>query len=508
MISKIKNILLFNFFFTSEEKRIKTFFKYSELTTNTDEYLLVALIDDVSIMKLNFKIANIIAKEKKLKIKYFFIHTKIDSKHVYNNIFSKKLSWLFEWNYFSTNKLRKKYNIKKGDLIFSNYINNIKVKYESNPFLKKDEVLNLKINKIQIGDLVYDTYLRFRAKPTLELEDSSFNDILNYSICLFDKWNNFFNLIKINTILVPYSSYIHWGIPCRIALSKGVPVITYGSNFYIISSLNKKYQFHSKNFHFYKSIFKKLNNQDQRLNYAKISLDNRLNGDIDLGTSYMKNSAYSNSESSNLNLKSNQRWCIVFLHCFFDSPHIYGQGLFSDFYEWINYILEIASLNKNIIYLIKEHPNGLPENKSIIETLQKKYLNSDNIKFIPSKVSNKEIINLNPNAVFTYYGTVAHEFAYLGFPVITAGDNPHMNYEFIYNPSSLDDFKYYIINVGKYGLPKKYLKSDIEEFYYMHYNYFSESLNSNDFLFKKDFQNGEFQIPENLPIEKMLYENI
>ena len=35
----------------------------------------------------------------------------------------------------------------------------------------------------------------------------------------------------------------------------------------------------------------------------------------------------------------------------------YGSGLFPDFYDWLEYILNKASLNDNCDFYIKSHPN-------------------------------------------------------------------------------------------------------------------------------------------------------
>jgi hypothetical protein len=348
-------------------------------------------------------------------------------------------------------------------------------------------------------------YLRFRSKPTIELDDPSLADIYDYGVSLTEKWNQFFSEEKIEMMLSPYTTYLHWGVQTRLALLHNVRVITFGSLIYMFSELRNEHPFHSKDHHLYRQLFYQLPSKTEKLSLAKIVLDERLKGSIDAGTAYMKSSAFHNTRLQTFQIDKDKLSAVIFLHCFFDSPHVYNGSLFPDFYEWILFILRVASQNSFINYYIKPHPNGLPANEEIIESLKKKFEDFENIKFISSEISNIQIVEQKPNAVFTLYGTVAHEFAYLGFPVITAGDNPHMGYSFLYNPASVSELEYYLKNVGNFGLPLGYNSDEILEFFYMNYMYYSEKFNLENFVMVKNFETGELTLPQNCSIEDMIY---
>ena len=64
---------------------------------------------------------------------------------------------------------------------------------------------------------------------------------------------------------------------------------------------------------------------------------------------------------------------------------------------------------------------------------------------------------------------MAHEFAYQGVKVLTAGDNPCAAYDFCYHPKTKDEFEKQLLNIG--NLPIEISKEKIEEFFYMHYLY-------------------------------------
>lgn len=495
---------------SDEERGFGAFLKnlrelYPNNSNHNSEIILVPLISDVGTMKLISNIAFRIASEKKLKIKYFYVHTAIDviiDRSSKLNFYTQQYQ---NYNAFWLNKLCRIYSIRRRDILISNFFLPEFNASHNFKFRSKNDVLNIHYKGISIGELIYDMYLRFRSKPTIELDDPSLADIYDYGVSLTEKWDQFFSAEKIEMMLSPYTTYLHWGVQTRLALLHNVRVITFGSLIYMFSELRKEHPFHSKDHHLYRHLFDQLSGKTEKLSLAKIVLDERLKGSVDSGTAYMKSSAFHNNRLQAFQIDKDKLSAVIFLHCFFDSPHVYNGALFPDFFEWILFILRVASENSLINYYIKPHPNGLPANEEIIESLKKKFKDFENIKFISNEISNLQIAEQKPNAVFTLYGTVAHEFAYLGFPVITAGDNPHMGYSFLYNPASVSELEHYIKNVGNFGLPPEYNPDEILEFFYMNYMYYSEKFNLGNFVMVKNFETGEVTLPQNCSIEDVIY---
>ena len=50
-----------------------------------------------------------------------------------------------------------------------------------------------------------------------------------------------------------------------------------------------------------------------------------------------KYSTYNNINKKNILFRTKNKRFIIFAHCFFDNPHVYGRNFFYDFYDWINY---------------------------------------------------------------------------------------------------------------------------------------------------------------------------
>jgi hypothetical protein len=466
-----------------------------------DGIILMPIYDDFGTMKIIFEYQNKLFNDYLNQIRYYYVLSTVDT--TFKIELSKGLlKWIFKViHLIELWKISKIYNVNFNDIIASNFQFNPEKKLYY--FKSKEDLLLYKYKDILIGDLIYDTFLRQRGKPTIDLTEPEVNRIFNFAHKLVDYWENTFLKFKIKMILQPYVSYIHWGIVSRIAINKKIDVILFGSSFYNLIKLNENYLYHTKNFNLYPKIFESLNDKSNRIIEAESKLDKRLKGDIS-EIRYMNKSAFQGNSNSDFNLESNLPKAVIFLHDFFDSPHCYGDLIFPDFYDWILYILNIAKSKKGILYLIKPHPNALEENEPIVRELQDKH-QCENIIFLPKTLTNNDIIKFKPSAIFTVYGTVAHEFAYLGFPVVTAGRNPHSAYDFVHNPESINELEYFLSNVGKYFLPKNYSKEKILEFYYMHYLYYSKEYNSKNSNPFKDMNLGKVEIPKGSSIESLLF---
>ena len=48
---------------------------------------------------------------------------------------------------------------------------------------------------------------------------------------------------------------------------------------------------------------------------------------------------------------------LIALHNFYDSPHVFGNMLFPDFYEWLRHIVKLSKLT-DYEWLVKPHPEN------------------------------------------------------------------------------------------------------------------------------------------------------
>jgi len=326
----------------------------------------------------------------------------------------------------------------------------------------KEDLLALVFDDISVGDLIYDFYLRFKPSPTVQLDDFYLFIIIWRAKMYVRMSTKYFKKTKPVFYLTSYTTYISHGIPVRVALRLDVPVFSLGSFSEFFKKVTAESWYHTKDTSQYKSIFYQFEAIPNKLQAAETALQKRLSGAVDLATSYMKQSAYAGHDAEVPPLLGK---IVIFLHDFFDSPHIYGSLLFPDFWEWICKTIEILQKN-NIPFVIKPHPNQPLETLGdILEKLKNIY---PSIEFISGKFSNTQLVGAGMSAAVSVYGTVAHEMAYLGVPTITSGENPHGSYEFDYRAKSLSEYEDLLIHHAGLATDKSKMREEALSFYYMH----------------------------------------
>lgn len=332
----------------------------------------------------------------------------------------------------------------------------------------KMDVINIKIENIKIGDLLYDTYLRYANKPEVDLIDPFLKTLIEQAVNMFFVTKDKIKEYNVCALVTSYTTYTYHGISVRLCLANNIPVYSIGAHYSLVHKVLPEYPSHANDHFLFHQQFLKLNDQKEILKTYRILFEKRFEGVIDSATSYMKESAFSNQINRELDGLDWENTVVVLAHCFFDSPHIYRDLLFPDFFEWMKLTLnELAK--QNITIIVKQHPNGLPENDELFERL-KNTPSYSKIKFIDKRTSQLQIINSRPKAIITAYGTAAAEFAYLGFPVITIYDNPFTAYDFTHNANSIEEYKDLLSNVM--NLPAKQKQEEIIEYYYMQYFFF------------------------------------
>jgi hypothetical protein len=319
----------------------------------------------------------------------------------------------------------------------------------------KNDVLLIKHDDILIGDLIYDTYLRFFKKPTLNIRD--FN--LIFLIARTYAEINYLETLskKINVYLTGYTSYTNSGLPARIFVKNGVEVITF-IKFINGKKLSIKDFSQAKKYWEFKSDFSSLEDKERKIGLGLDLLENRLNGINDLN--YMRVNTYSNNIISGIKKHEG----ILFLHDFTDSNHIYRHAVFPDFYEWAVFTFNlIAEHNLNIG--IKPHPNQNSSSRKIVKKLKAKF---NYLNWLDEEISNSQLLNSGIKFGISVYGTVLTELAFQNIIPICCGDNPTINYDFTFNANTKEEYEDFIINHNKLIFRNNRL-DEIGEFVFMNH---------------------------------------
>ena len=331
----------------------------------------------------------------------------------------------------------------------------------------KNELLNLYYNDIFVGDLIYDTYLRFRISPTVYIRDPFLCYYIYKSIVAVESCEQLVLKINISKYFCSYATYIQHGVPIRVFLKHNIDVYSSGNLQQLFKKLSREDYLQTSNHQGYYRDFLQFEDRESKLKIARDLLESKFNGNIDTSISYMKESAFRND---NFNRSFGKFDGVIFLHDFFDSPHIYKDLLFNDFYEWINHTLSLIS-QYGLNIAVKPHPNQISESKKILDILKAKYRN---IVWLEADISNNTIFNSGIKFGISVYGTILHELAYFGINPICAGDNPHYSFDFVHKPKNIHDYNYLILNYKQLSLPNNY-KELVEIFFYMHNIHKSDS---------------------------------
>ena len=226
--------------------------------------------------------------------------------------------------------------------------------------IKNRDIINFKLGKIWIGDLIYDTYLKSRLVPTIDPNTKDFKKFFKEFLELFFYWQEYFKLNKVSQIIGVHSCY-SFGIPIRIAIYHNVP--SYIIHTRAVMKIDKKIQTMYGESKFFKKDFSKINLRLKKkiLEIAKKNLDIRIKGKsgFKVGLVNRSKSSFSkiNKRRKSILSRNSKIKILICTHDFMDSVHVNGKNFFSDFYLWISYLGKLSNekYDKYEFY-IKNHP--------------------------------------------------------------------------------------------------------------------------------------------------------
>ena len=335
----------------------------------------------------------------------------------------------------------------------------------------KEDLLAVELHGVAVGDLVYDSYLRFKPAATVRLRDVYLLLVIWQAARDVRRAKHYFGTTRPKVFLTSYSTYIQHGVAVRVALSHGVRVFSFGNYQEFSKELNLADWVHTRNPDRYREIFATLDARSNKLAEADARLAARVAGRLDNATAYMRQSAYAGSDEPLPDVRGGM---VVFLHDFFDSPHCYRWMLFPDFWEWASKTLQIAS-RAGVRVFVKPHPNQIELSAAVVKTLRELH---PQVEFLPARVSNKQLADAGIACAVTVYGTVAHEMAYLGVPSIGSAHHPHISFDFCQTARSVSEYEQLLLapHDSRHSSSKEELRRQSLEFYYMHNLYLPERL--------------------------------
>jgi len=334
----------------------------------------------------------------------------------------------------------------------------------------KLDIEALTINDVWIGDLVYDTFLMTYKQPTIDRDSPDFKCSLLESVELFVFWQDYLKNNDVRAVNVGHCVY-NLAIPLRIAVQRNIPV--FQANATHIYRLSKSNLFAYNDFIFFRERFAALPPEVRKAGIAaaQYRIERRFAGEVGVDMAYSTKSAYGALRDARLLRESPRKKILIATHCFFDSPHSYGNNIFPDFYEWLDFLGKMTN-ETDYDWYIKTHPDYLPGTREVIDSFVAKY---PRFTVLPADASHHQIIAEGIDFALTVYGTIAFEYAALGIPVINASqNNPHIAYDFNLHAKDIEDYRRMIMGLNQLDFAID--KQQVYEYYFMRYIFNTKDL--------------------------------
>jgi len=377
-----------------------------------------------------------------------------------------------------------------------------------------NDLVNFRLNKIEIGRAVYDHYIRNSNKPSIDNLNFKILNLLAEACYVKNFTENLIKENKYKYAIISERQFIPSNIIFQVSLKRGVKVISRVSGpkkigVSLCSSFKKR---NDSEVRIGKNLFKLLSKNKikySQLGYSIIKklLDGEMmNFDRNISKKYFYDSSKNKKiKISNffeeLGLDKNKKTCFIFSHNLLDG-NLFGKSklIYCDYLTWLrDTLFYINKLDSNINWIIKEHPSDYGFDKMHTNTLIEfnKIVTARNIKFFPKKI-NSSIIRNVAQCVITLGGSVGMEYPCFGIPSINSAGIFYSGYGFTNDFNNKKEYFNYLKNINKI-INKKLSYNQIQlarmHYYLLHeiikcdhkylYDYDISRKINDDYFFKK-----------------------
>jgi hypothetical protein len=458
--ANVSELGLYNYFISKAKVREKT-----------NNVIVVQCVEDIYYFGIFGKITSSLQSYKDFEVDQFVLNSlRVNDFKSFRNYLANRIThsilsrkWIFLYSAYCH-----KVGFYGASLSWTDVLDCVKAIKVWRNLGDTDQLNKLVINHILVGDLINDTYIRFKPSPTVKINTFYLLHVIWQAHRYLRNAHNYFSKVKPKIFLTSYSTYIQHGIAVRVALANQVNVFSFGNYQEFAKALSIADSVHTRNCEHYAAEFLKLGHPETRLAQAESKLIARFSGKIDSATAYMKKSAYAASAE---NLPDIKNYVAVYMHDFYDSPHVYLEMVFPDFWEWICFTIETLQ-EANIDFFLKPHPNQVSLSDAVITELRSRY---PDVMIISPEISNKKIVDAGIKCAVTVYGTVAHEMAYLGIPSISSAKHPHSSFSFCLTAKTRHEYTQLLKKSADISIDKHSMRTEALSFYYMHNLHFTDA---------------------------------
>lgn len=345
--------------------------------------------------------------------------------------------------------------------------------FSSSP--SKREFETLSVRGIVIGDLIYDTYLRQRSLPTVDLNDRTLQTFTNISVRDFLFWCDKIKPDVVSAVVSSHNVY-NLAFPLRLAVNRGIPAFEVIGH--AIHRLSTGRPNASSQVEDYPQIFAELSPTDRKdlLLKAKSLLERRFSGDVASKADITRESARGFGASNGPRALSSSEALKVMIatHLFTDAPHVAGRALFPDFFEWLEFLCKL-SLDTPYEWYVKVHPDAEAlKETGVISGFLSRY---PQLRLLPHDVTHHQLVDEGLDVCLTVRGTIGFEYPLLGIPVVNASiNNPHRAYSFSKNPESVEELRLIVLNLADLPKPTMVHRAEALEYFALKTIHLEDSL--------------------------------
>lgn len=305
-------------------------------------------------------------------------------------------------------------------------------------------LLKLVYKKIEVGDLIYDTLIRYKPNTyTIKKLNLSHLRLIFRAFLIFHNNNYIINKYKPRYLVTSHNVYAEFGLLPRQIKHKGKSVVflkdIYAYKCYGLNANEKE--------HFLKPSLTEFNEKMRSPEYladAKDYFASRFAGtieQIDVKNAFLGKRKYDFAELKKKfpGLSENNKNVVVMSHAFSDAPHV-GEGLlFSDYYDFLEKTLLYLNDSEFINCFVKPHPSSYMWNeKGAVEEMIERH-NLKNVYVTPLDFNTNSISDF-ADCIVTAKGTAGLEFTCLGIPALTAGKGYYSGFGITPEPESLREY--------------------------------------------------------------------
>lgn len=357
----------------------------------------------------------------------------------------KQLNWC-KWllNSFS---VKKTYLVNK-DLKLNYNLDVSNLKNETDPRRLRKRILDININGLPVGDLIYDAYLRDTGEPTIFRFNDTLHTYINYAIYYNRLYNNLITANNVRAVIMGHTIYLMYGMLAHMAVSKGIPVFGRkpGTSPLAITRYTtladlRRYEvgFRKEDFEYFHDV----RGRETEL-FANDYLSRRFKGIVSTEVESYSPECFSREKQTysreelvkKLQLDPQKPIVFIMCHTFSDACHVDDRNIYNDYYEWLEETLNAASRIPQVNWIVKPHPDDKFYNsrEDHATVLAKNYLHHSFIALSPSDLNTNSIPAM-AHAIVTVRGTAGLEFSALGIPCIVAGGFFYTSLGFTHEPA-------------------------------------------------------------------------